>query len=117
MADTSSVDQEAPFVRLDGSDWELWPEVVVRSAGFPAASALALSAPELADAAARSGAGCDPAFRQAYHRAQADLSAALRQFAADPRFREAIAWQNRAVLATCVDKVRDGAVRAGQGAA
>lgn len=117
MPDTEAADQEAPFVRLGDSAWELWPDVVLRSAGFPVAATLSLSAPELA-CAADSGDAADaagPAFLRAYRQAEADLSVAMRRFAADPRFREAIAWQNRNLLETCVDKLRDGEPRNSRG--
>lgn len=59
-------------VALSGQ-WELWPEFAVRSTGFPA-SGLDVFGPE-------------------------DEEERLVAVARDPRFREALAWQNREVLA------------------
>ena len=59
-------------VALSG-EWELWPEFAVRSTGFPA-SGLDVFGPE-------------------------DEEERLVAVARDPRFREALAWQNREVLA------------------
>ena len=60
-------------------DWALWRDVAVRSAGFPV-SGLEVFGP-------------------------GDESGRLRQVAADPRFREAVTWQNRAAVHTAIDKV------------
>ncbi len=66
-----------------GGDWELWRDFAVRSAGFPA-SGLAAFGPD-------------------------GESERLRAVAADPRFREAVTWQNPAALCNAVDKVAAGA--------
>jgi hypothetical protein len=63
-----------------GGDWALRRDFAVRSAGFPVAGLDAF--------------GAD------------DEPARLRDIAADPAFREAVTWQNRAVLATAVDGLR-----------
>jgi hypothetical protein len=64
-----------------GGDWALRRDFAVRSAGFPVAG-LDLF-------------GAD------------DEQARLRDIAADPAFREAVAWQNRDVLASAVDGLLD----------
>jgi Lantibiotic dehydratase, N terminus len=81
--------------------------VVVRSAGFPAAEVLALSDPDLARAA---DAGADD-FDLVYERATVRLSEAIRRFASEPRFREAVTWQNRRMLDDCLDKAAAGEPR------
>lgn len=60
-------------------DWALWRDFAVRSAGFPVSGLEVF------------GAG--------------DEGERLREVAADPLFREAVAWQNRQVLATQVDTI------------
>jgi hypothetical protein len=60
-----------------GGDWALRRDFAVRSAGFPVAGLNAF--------------GAD------------NEQARLREIAADPAFREAVTWQNRAVLATAVE--------------
>ncbi len=59
--------------------WALWRDVAVRSAGFPVSGLDVF------------GAG--------------DESRRLREVAGDPRFREAVTWQNRAAVRTAIDKV------------
>ncbi len=66
---------------VDG--WELWRDVALRSAGFPVSGLEAF------------GSG--------------DESARLRGVARDPLFREAVTWQNPAVMANAIAKVADGA--------
>jgi hypothetical protein len=56
--------------------------------------------------AAREAAGLEA--ERAYAEDAARIAAALRATAAEPRFREAVAWQNPGALATAVDRVRDG---------
>src|ERR1019366_3093758 len=97
------------YVPLGGSGWELWPDVVLRSAGFPAAGVSALADKELAAAADAAQASGDPGpFQKIYQAAEERLRGATQRFAADPRLREAVAWQNRALLDTCLDKARAG---------
>ncbi|MEA2144171.1 MAG: hypothetical protein QOI64_2601 [Solirubrobacteraceae bacterium] len=69
-------------------DWTLWRDFAVRSAGFPIAGLEAF--------------GVDDASSQE--------SSRLREVANDPRFREAVTWQNPAVLANAIDKVAEGRV-------
>ncbi|MEV7327465.1 lantibiotic dehydratase [Micromonospora sp. NPDC093244] len=101
------------LLRLGGSDWSIWRQSVLRSAGFPAAEVGRLSSGELAAAADRlaSGEGSRDDYQAAYDLATTDLSEQIRRIARDPAFREAVAWQNRALIADCVDKAAAGEPR------
>ncbi len=66
-------------------DWTLWPDLAVRSTGFPVCG-LEVFGPE--------------------------ESARLRDVARDARFREAVTWQNPAALAHAVDKIATGSAAA-----
>src|SRR5215471_21207708 len=68
-------------------DWALWRDFAVRSAGFPVSGLEVF------------GAG--------------DEGERLREVAADPSFREAVAWQNRQALATQVDTIARAAPQSG----
>lgn len=68
-------------------DWALWRDFAVRSAGFPVS-------------------GLDDF-------GPADEGERLRKVAADPLFREAVAWQNRHALATQVDAIARAAPQSG----
>ena len=76
----------------------------MRSAGFPAADALLLSAPDLgahADRLLDSGelsAEVLGAFRGQFASTMTDLTARVRDVVAHPRFRAAVTWQNHHVL-------------------
>lgn len=61
-----------------------------------------------ADAATDAG---EAGYRQAYEEAVQRLSGAVRAVAGQPRFREAIAWQNPALIPTCLDKLLGGEPR------
>lgn len=60
--------------------WSLWPQVLVRGAGFPF---------DWLDGVVQ----------------RDDLSAALREVASDPKFREAVTWQNRSAVADGLDSL------------
>jgi len=98
-------------VRLGDSAWSIWRDVAVRGAGFPARLVLALRDPALAAAADAASDAGDARYQDAYATGVERLSAAVRATAADPRFREAIAWQNPALIPTCLDKVLGGEPR------
>jgi hypothetical protein len=107
-------EQDKPHLaRLGDTDWGIWREVALRSTGFPAAGVLALNDPALA--AAADAAVLDPAraagYRQEYEAATGRLSAAVRQVARTPRFREAVAWQNPKLVRQCLDKAAAGEPR------
>lgn len=92
---------------LRESGWWIWRESVLRSAGFPATTVLRLGDPALAAAADRG----DGDFAAAYAAASQRLCAATQVTAQEPRFREAIAWQNRRLLSDCLDKAARGEPR------
>jgi hypothetical protein len=100
-------------VALAGQDWDLWRDVVVRSAGFPAALALTLTDADLASAA--DATLRDPGrlveYRQEYASATERLTTAVRKVAQSPRFREAVAWQNPKLIEQCLDKAAAGEPR------
>ena len=95
--------------------WRNWPRFVVRHAGFPAELAFGLSDPELVEAADRhldgTAADSEDAFATAFERAAERMTAVVQQAAADPRFREAVGWQNPKLVTTCLDKVVRGEPR------
>jgi amino acid adenylation domain-containing protein len=98
----------AHLVPLAGARWGMWRWICLRSAGFPFELHEALASPALAEVADQLAAAPDPqAHREAYQRqfavAERAMTRALHQVAADPRFREAVAWQNRHALLTGVD--------------
>lgn len=111
MTDGSAADQLVPLAR---TGWSLWRDVAVRSAGFPADRYRAICDPELAAAADAVDDANPPTARcyaRAWDRAVARLGAAVRAAASEPRFREAVTWQNPALLADCLDKAARGEPR------
>lgn len=95
-------------VRLGTGRWYLWPQVAVRSAGFPAAVVTRLASPALgraADAMIQYAAGShqDAEYREQYANALAQTEAHLRELAGSSRLRTALAWQNHRVFATAID--------------
>src|SRR5690349_12546624 len=100
------VDNAAHLLPLGQSGWSLWREGGLRSAGFPAEGLHAIRDPELARAV-------DEAedVHPAYESATARLSAGVARVAADPLFREAVAWQNPALIGSCLDKLVRGEPR------
>lgn len=116
-AGTSAADGGAwpvHLVPLGRTGWSLWRECALRSTGFPAAGLLAVCDAELARAVDETAAGADEAdggMRAAYTGAVARLSAAVARIAADPAFRAAVAWQNPALIGSCLDKLVRGEPR------
>jgi hypothetical protein len=102
-------------VRLGDSAWSIWPDIAVRGAGFPARLVLTLCDPALAAAADAAPDATQPHYQGAYTAAVRRLSEAVRAVAADRRFREAVAWQNPALVPTCLDKIRAGEPRNARG--
>ncbi|HEY2576194.1 MAG TPA: lantibiotic dehydratase [Streptosporangiaceae bacterium] len=110
---TGSQGCPAHLVPLGRTGWSLWREGALRGAGFPADGLLAICDRDLADAVDDAG-GWDPAdprLAAAWQAATARLSAAVAAVAADPVFREAVAWQNPALIETCLDKLVRGEPR------
>jgi hypothetical protein len=74
-----------------GDGFEVWRLVAVRGAGFPIAGLLTLGAPA-AVAAAEAG---DPRYRAVFAAEMERVAGAVERIVADPRFHEAMLWQNR----------------------
>ena len=86
-------------VPLPGTSWSVWRDMIVRGAGFAADMMLAICDEPLARGADLAGADpVTPSGRLAYDKVYADaagrLSRAIAGIYADPRFQEAITWQN-----------------------
>ncbi|MBB5113498.1 hypothetical protein FHU28_003337 [Micromonospora echinospora] len=98
------------LVPLGDTGWSVWRDVLLRSAGFPADGLDRFAAPDCADAADRHLAGDldASAFSAAYADATRASSAAVCEVAADPLFREAVAWQNPEALVALDGLLRDG---------
>ncbi|SEE10510.1 Lantibiotic dehydratase, C terminus [Streptomyces misionensis] len=86
--------------------WRLWEQFALRGAGFPADGVLRLAPPGLAEAADKFGAG-EPldgpewtGFARLFADAAVTTAHTLQDIARTPAFREAVAWQNRPVLAS-----------------
>ena len=95
------------LVDLPGTSWQLWPDCALRSAGFAAATLQPFCDRQLADAADRSAEDTER-YHQVFAAAEGRLTAAVRRAAADPLLREAVAWQNPALVGTCLDKAARG---------
>ena len=89
------------MVPLPGTEWTVWRDALLRSAGFPAAGLDRFSAPDcaaVADAFLDRRAGQDEA-EEAHACALAQARTVAEDIAADPLFREALVWQNPGVAA------------------
>lgn len=91
------------LVPLGNTSWRLWPVGVLRSAGLPASLAQLGSDPDLVAATLAAPTPDDAAYRAAYDRASGRHLAAVQRVAALPLLREAVAWQNPALIDTCID--------------
>src|SRR5262245_22708505 len=97
-----------PLPAPDGLDevFGVWPWASIRGAGFPARAVEVMVGPETAAAIDRTIAdGSDdraPVKAAFAHESQL-ISERLRALASDPRFREAVTWQNRHALTTGLD--------------
>ncbi|MEV4629635.1 lantibiotic dehydratase [Micromonospora sp. NPDC049523] len=96
---------------VDG-EWALWRSVCLRGTGFPfdlldelASPALAASADQLirSGGAAAVPAEATAAYRERFRVAGRGLAVALHRVAAEPRFREAVTWQNPHAVRTGLD--------------
>jgi len=108
------------LVRLPGGPWAIWPLACLRGAGFPVQRLLDLSSPlfsERADGMFRSHANETRATLQPVFRIERlRIRSVLRELARDPRFREAVAWQNGGALRHGLSKLADSPIeRVGQG--
>ena len=108
-----SASEQPHLAPLGGEGWATWRDAVLRGAGFPAETALALTDSKLAEAAdmAVDDAGQRAAFLEEYRAAAERLSAAIRETARLPRFREAVGWQNPKLVKLCLDKAAAGEPR------
>ncbi|MEV1329757.1 lantibiotic dehydratase [Micromonospora costi] len=87
-------------IPLGDTGWWVWRDVVLRTAGFPAAGLEAFAAPEAAAAADAllDGEGSPDVFDKAFRAAQLEASTRADAIAADPLLREAVTWQNPDML-------------------
>ncbi len=89
--------------------WALWPQLLVRAAGFPVSRLEPLAARQsslLADALLDAdSAGTRAAFEAAYLEERRSWAAHLRATAAEPKFREAVLWQNRKAVDDGLDSL------------
>ncbi|MFH9425021.1 lantibiotic dehydratase [Streptomyces sp. NPDC017529] len=101
------------LVPLGTTGWHLWRDVLLRGAGFPARLVEELADPALARTADAflGGTASTDDYRAAFDAAVARLGGVIRRTAADGRFREAVAWQNQALVSDCLDKAARGEPR------
>ena len=93
------------LVPLKGTTWSLWRDTILRSAGFPAHDILLLRDLELtadADATMREDVSAAP-YRNAFMAATNRTMAAVSEIARQLLFREAVAWQNPAIVTNFLD--------------
>lgn len=85
-----------PDHRVPLGRWSLWRDAILRTTGFPAHGLDRFTAPACAAAADAwlAGTGGLAAFEASFAEAAAAGSGQVREIAADPRFREAVTWQN-----------------------
>jgi hypothetical protein len=88
-------------VPLPGTEWRIWRDALLRSAGFPADGLDRFTAPELARVADAhlDGHATDDDLHAAHIHAAETAARHCQAIAADPLFREAITWQNPGVAA------------------
>lgn len=98
------------LVALGDTGWSVWRWGLLRAAGFPADGVDLFTAPDtatVADAHLTGGAdraGFDAAFEAAAQR----IGRAVWEIAGDPRFREAVTWQNPVAVQTLLDPALAG---------
>ncbi|HKF77411.1 MAG TPA: lantibiotic dehydratase, partial [Candidatus Dormibacteraeota bacterium] len=98
------------LVALPGTGWHVWRDVVLRTTGFPAAGLDRLTLPAAAAAADAhlDGALDAEAYSAAFDQAALDTGRRLGEIAADPRFREAVAWQSPTAMLGVDGLLRSG---------
>jgi hypothetical protein len=84
------------LVPLPGTEWAVWRDGLLRTAGFPAAGLDRFAAPGCAAVADAflDGQATEQDLKAAHEAALADASKAAAEIAADPLFQEALTWQN-----------------------
>jgi hypothetical protein len=104
---TSGADHTAP---LGADGWRVWRWALLRAAGFPADGLDRFTAAETAaaaDAYLRNGTEDERrAYDKAFDAALGRLGEVAHDLAGDPLFREAVTWQNPAVIDTMLDPLR-----------
>jgi hypothetical protein len=97
--------EDGHLVSLPGTEWTVWRDAVLRSAGFPAAGLDRFAAPACAAVADAflQGRASRAELESANRAALADARRASGEIAADPLFREAVLWQNPAILGRLAD--------------
>jgi hypothetical protein len=105
-----STPDPAHRTRLPGTEWGVWRDGLLRSAGFPVDVLESFAAPGCAAVADAhvDGEADRAAYDAAFDAAAAALGQAVYDVSADPRFREAIVWQNPNALNGPAGVVRDG---------
>jgi surfactin synthase thioesterase subunit len=95
--------------RVELGGWSYWSDALLRTTGFPAAGLDRFVAAEAAEAADAylAGTGKEELLDEQLDAALAEGSRQVRAIAADPRFREAVTWQNPSALST-LDKFASG---------
>jgi hypothetical protein len=102
------------LIPLPGGSWRLWDTVPLRSAGFPVRLVERLGDPVLAgvaDGAAEIRGRGKPSreasarYEKEFAEATVRLTRTLRNTAIDPRFREAVLWQNPELVPLCLDGI------------
>jgi hypothetical protein len=98
------------LVSLGDTGWLVWRDLLLRSAGFPAAGLDRFTAPEAAAAADAllAGTGEPDVFDKVFAEALRTGAVAANEVAADPLLREAVTWQNPGVLTTLDGLVAGG---------
>lgn len=89
-------DRPGHLVPLPGTEWTIWRDAMLRTAGFPAAGLDRFAAPGCAAVADSflDGRASEQDLRAAHEAAMADESKAAADIAADQLFQEALTWQN-----------------------
>jgi hypothetical protein len=101
---------DAHLVALPGTKWMVWRDLVLRTTGFPADGLDRLSMPGLAAATdAHLDGQLDAAdYASVFDDAAREASRRLHEVAGDPRFREAVAWQNPTAMLGVDGLLRSG---------
>ncbi len=100
----------AHLVRIPGTDWQVWRTALLRTTGFGVDGLDLLAAPTCAASADAhlDDAETRDAFVEAYTAAAHECGRVACEIAADPRFREAITWQNTNALYALDGLVKGG---------
>lgn len=102
------------LIPLGGTRWTLWRDCALRGAGFPADRFTDICDDELAAAADRIDDAVPDAheqYKKVFDAAATRLTAVIRRTARESAFREAVTWQNPALVRDCLDKAAAGEPR------